>query len=332
MQEMVFRDYLTSRGIPEVTINAQVAFIQQLEAALQKKVPSWTLDDLNGGSAQSIIDDLIDRGENSLNNLQAIAQYAWSAKNQPLFNAISCMLDGHEAMDQLFERLSAFAGEDLRDIIFEDLPLPPLGVSAQEKARYTFRLINRMEMIFEESTTREILKDSLHILPDAMYEPDKQLFLKKCNRDIDQFLLEKGKRFIKSLESQHNREDFYYWQEIDEEVIAFVRSNPQIGQGVRQGNIIFETIIPYDTKAYLVETDPDKRRYHYCHCPWVRESLRKKTFKVSATFCQCSAGFHKKRYEVIFEQPVQARVLQSVLNGDPICQLAIQIPDGLMAQ
>jgi len=332
MQGKVFREYLTTRGLPEVNINAQVSFILNLEADLQQKVPSWTLDDLNRGSAQTLVDDLIDKGENSLENLQTIARYALAVKNQPLYSAIFCMLDGHEAMGQLFDKLGAFAGEDLRNILFEDLPLPPLGISRREKARYTYQLINRMETIFEESTTREILKDSLRHLPDEMYKSDKQLFIEDCQGDIDQFLLRKGQRFIKTLENHRDQETLFFGQAIDDSVIAFVKSNPQIGQGVREGDLVFETKIPYNTKAYLAEMDPDKKRYYYCHCPWARESLQKKMFKVSATFCQCSAGFHKKRYEVIYEQPLQGQVVKSVLKGDLICQFAIQLPDGVISQ
>jgi predicted hydrocarbon binding protein len=44
-------------------------------------------------------------------------------------------------------------------------------------------------------------------------------------------------------------------------------------------------------------------------------------------FCQCSAGFHKKPYEIIFGQPVKAEVLESVLKGDDICRFAIYLPD-----
>jgi hypothetical protein len=328
MQEEVFRDYLISRNFSEETIVAQVSFIDRLEKHLQKIVPIWTLDDIHGACAQTIVDDLIDRGENSLENLKAIARYAWSVRNDSLYAAIFRMLDGYEAMDQLYKKLAAFAGEDLRDIIFEDMPLPPLGLSQQEKSRYTYRLINRMETIFEESTTREILKDCLRILPDTLYEADKRMFA-ACKGDIDQFLQQKGRRFIENLEGHRNRGELFFGQEIDDAVIDFVKSNPQIGQGQRKGRVIMETKIPYNTKAYLAEMDPDKKRYQYCHCPWARESLRNRYFTVSSTFCQCSAGFHKKRYEVIFAQPLQAEVLQSVLNGDPVCQFAINLPESL---
>jgi DNA-binding HxlR family transcriptional regulator len=52
---------------------------------------------------------------------------------------------------------------------------------------------------------------------------------------------------------------------------------------------------------------------------------------VSPTFCQCSAGFHKKSWEVIFEQPLQAEVVETVLKGDPWCKIAIHLPEEAVA-
>jgi hypothetical protein len=75
-------------------------------------------------------------------------------------------------------------------------------------------------------------------------------------------------------------------------VIAFVESNPKIGQGVFKDGIVYETKIPYMNKAYLEAEDPKAKQYNYCHCPWARESLREGEKTVSSTFCHCSSGFH----------------------------------------
>jgi hypothetical protein len=66
----------------------------------------------------------------------------------------------------------------------------------------------------------------------------------------------------------------------------------------------------------------------YCHCPWARESLRQAEGPVPAAFCRCSAGYHKKPWEVIFGQPLEADVLESVLQGDLRCRFAIHLPPG----
>ena len=110
-------------------------------------------------------------------------------------------------------------------------------------------------------------------------------------------------------------------------MIDFVVSDPEIGGGRRKGKIIFATKIPYNTKAYLEEKDEEVRRYYYCHCPWVKESIRNNGLKVTSMFCQCSAGFHKKPWEMIFGQKLKAKVLSSILQGDDQCRFAIYLPD-----
>ena len=270
---------------------------------------------------------MIDRGENTLENLRALVRYAKVIENEEMYFTIFRLLDGHEAMDTLYARLGSVVGEDLRDVFFEDLPLPPLGISQRDKSRYAYRVMRSLEEIFEERTCREVLQESLRMLPGAWYEDARNDFYEICDADMDRYLLLKGEKFINRLRECQEEDQLFFDQRINNDVIDFVMDDPEIGQGVRKGNIIYETKIPNNTIAYLEETDPLEKRYHYCHCPWAKESLRPGSLKVSATFCQCSAGFHKKPYEVIFGQTLKADVLQSVLNGDLVCRFAIHLPE-----
>jgi hypothetical protein len=326
MEENIFRDFLSSRGYCPEEIDRQVKLICNLEKNLQKKVPIWTLEDLNSSSTQAAVDELIDDGENSPENLIVMLRYAKAIGNMEMFKTLFAMLDGCEVMDNLFSKLAEHVGDELRDIVFEDLPLPPLGLSKRDKARYTYRVMRRMGDIFEDQVCREILSDSLRDLPDVYYTETKTDYYDICKGDIDQYLTFKGQKFVDTLRDHKQRGELFFGQEITDAVIDFVKANPEMGEGVRAGDVIFETKIPYNTKAYLEEKDPEKKRYHYCHCPWVRESIRNDKLKVSATFCQCSAGFHKKPYEIIYDTKLKAEVLMSVLRGDPVCRFAIYLP------
>jgi len=327
MKAHAFREYLSDLGINPDDIENQAAFIKFLEDHLQKQAPNWTLEDLNHASVQAVVDGMIDRGENSLENLLAMVRYAKLIGNQAMFLTLFQMLDGYEVMENLHLKLAEMAGEDLRDVIFEDLPLPPLGLSRREKAAYASRIMSRLEEIFENNTCRELLKDSLRNLPDEYYLDAHEDYWKTCAGSIDEYLVLKGKKFLDTLKAYQKKGELFFGQKITDEVIAFVDGNPEIGGGVREGNIIYETKIPYNTKAFLSESDPDKKRYHYCHCPWVKESINNQSLSISPLFCQCSAGFHKRPYEVIYGEPINADVLQNVLNGDPVCRFAIHLPD-----
>lgn len=327
MSEKLFREFLISRGFSDEDVEKHVCVIQKFEKDLHSIVPFWTFTDLNPSSVQSLVDTLIDREMNTIENMYILLRYAKAIDNKPMFNTLFEMLDGCEVMDNLFHRLGERVGEELRDTIFEELPLPPLGLSKKEKARYTYRIMRRMEEIFGENFCKELLSGSLRDLEDSYYSEEKSDFYETCGGDIDQYLVFRGEKFLNALYDHQQHGDLFSGQEITDDVINYVKNNPEIGGGVRDGNLVYETKIPFNTAAYLEEKDPELKRYHYCHCPWVKESIRKEILAIPDSFCQCSVGFHKKPFEIIFEQKLRGEVLQSVLRGDPVCRFKIFLPN-----
>ena len=81
-----------------------------------------------------------------------------------------------------------------------------------------------------------------------------------------------------------------------------------------------------------MEEDPQKKRYLACHCPWARESLNREDVDVPPVFCNCSAGFHKKYWEVVLDQPLKAEVIETVLSGAEVCRFAIYLPDEVVPE
>jgi hypothetical protein len=97
---------------------------------------------------------------------------------------------------------------------------------------------------------------------------------------------------------------------------------------VRDGLVVYESKIPYQTQEHLSATDDASRSFAYCHCPWARASLLPDLdVDVPPVFCNCSAAFHKKPWEVIFGRELHAEVLSSVLAGDDRCRFAIHLPE-----
>ncbi|MCG2768227.1 MAG: DUF6144 family protein [Anaerolineae bacterium] len=97
--------------------------------------------------------------------------------------------------------------------------------------------------------------------------------------------------------------------------------------GVRQGNRIIATKIPKSgyLVEYMRETDPQRKRQHYCHCPRIRDVL-KSSETISPTYCYCGAGFYKGIWEEILQEHVEVELLESVLKGDDVCKVAIHLP------
>jgi hypothetical protein len=79
----------------------------------------------------------------------------------------------------------------------------------------------------------------------------------------------------------------------------------------------------------LAETDPVMKRYYACHCPWARESIKNGNLQLNPIFCNCSGGFSKKPWEIIFEQELKVQVLESALKGDSRCRFAVHLPETL---
>ena len=185
--------------------------------------------------------------------------------------------------------------------------------------------MERLEQMVDKETRSRIFSTSFRDLKDEYYQQDKRDYWEIGN--IDQYLDIKRKKYIAELEQIMVEGGLYFSQEITPEVIEYVRNNPEIEGGIRQGNLLYFTKIPYMAKQYLSETAPEMKRYYHCHCPWARESLRKGETPVSVQFCQCSSGFIKKSWEVIFDKPLQADLLESVLQGDLRCRFVIHLPE-----
>ena len=183
--------------------------------------------------------------------------------------------------------------------------------------------MERLEGELGEKICREILLSGPHAAPREEFLSEREKF--QGSKGIDDFLDKRHAEYVEELEKHMKEKTLYFTQEIDENVLEYVRKTPTCQNGVREGDVIYVTKIPYMAQKYLQETNPKMKRYYYCHCPWVREGILSGV-EVSPNFCYCSAGFEKRPWDVIFDQPVEADVVQSVLRGDLICKFAIHIP------
>ncbi|MBE0698444.1 MAG: hypothetical protein IH586_16125 [Anaerolineaceae bacterium] len=325
MNKQGFQEFLLNRKLNGEQVAQHIEITAQFERYLGSLIPPLSLETATAEATQGFVDQLIADGANSYDNLVALARYGRFSQNNELYVAILELLDGEEAFAGIYHRIGEVAGIEKRAEIFDDFLVPPLGTNSREKSRLTQVLMERLDHLVDPKTQSLIFSNSFRDLQDEYYQEDKQKYWEIG--DIDKYLEIKREEFLAELEQIMTEGRLFFSQEITPEVIEYVRGDLEISQGVRQDNILYVTKIPYMAKEYLAETDPEKKRYFYCHCPWARESLRKGETIVSAKFCQCSAGFHKKAWEVIFGKPLQAEVLESVLKGDMRCRFAIHLPE-----
>ncbi len=317
MDTQGFRTMLEGRKVPAEKLDAALALAERFENYAQQS------GGLSAESAWAFSKILIGEGQNTVENFFTLARYGLFIKDNAIFVAFVESLDGGEAQENLYRRVAERFGETLRDEIFSGIGVAPFGLPTPEKPRYMHPVIERLALAVGADACRDLLSASLRDLPDEYFASGREIY-QSC-KDVDEYLVKKKQAFVEQLEACQRDGRLFFAQEITDDVLAFVRNEPEMGGGVRVGNVIYEVKIPYMTKQYLAETDPTLKRYFYCHCPWAREAV-KSGEKVAPIFCNCSAGFHKKPWEVIFGQKLEVEVLVSVLQGDERCRFAIHLP------
>jgi hypothetical protein len=327
MDKAAFRSFLAAKNTPEQDVDVYIGIVTRFEDHLLSSCGDITNQPIPPSAIEAFSDLLIASGDNTWNHYLALARFAQFRQDYDAFRFIIEMIDGCEVMENLYKVVAEFLGGDIQQDIFSDIDLPPMGSPNTRKPAVTRTVMERLESKAGTNTCRELLKDCLRDLPDKNYLGERQKY-QACG-SLDAYLQQCGDAFIEELEKLKEEGSLYYTQPVTSAVVEFVRANPEISHGVRRGNKLYKTKIPYLADEYLKETDEALKSYYYCHCPWVRESLKDGNIGICSTFCSCSAGFMKKPWEVIFGQPLEAEMLESVLDGDPWCRFAIQLPDGV---
>ena len=325
MDKQGFRSMLQSLDLNEEQAGASIAIAERFEAYVNEpgRMPS-------GGTAWAFSRLLIEERDNTKANYIALIRYCRFIKNNEMFVALLELVDGGEVGDNLYRRVAERFGTEVRDEIFAGIGLAPYGTPSPDKPAYVQPVIERLEARVGTDACKDFLSASLRDLPDEYFISEQEKFRQAGN--IDAYLRQEREAFLARLEECQREGRLFFAQEITEEVLDFIRSDPEMGGGRRNQNVIYETKIPYMTKQYLAEADPTLMRYYACHCPWARDAIKDGSVKLAEVFCQCSGGFHKKPLEVVFGRRLKVEVLESVLKGDRRCRFAIHLNAGQMSE
>ncbi len=266
--------------------------------------------------------------ESVLDFLRSIIHYARFTKKYELITKVIDISESYNAMDTLYSRVAEYYGETLRDEIFKDLTVPPLGVNPEKKPEFTKIVLKRLEDNLGKEEIVDLLSPCLHGRPPDDIEGDRRI-LKELG--IDGFLKKKHQDLIARLEKHRNEGTLEFAQKIDDEVIKYVKENQTIAEGVREGNMIFVSKLPYQTREFLDAKDDKMKRYFLCYCPWIRGALKNGTEKeITEDFCHCSAGWYKLYWDQLFEQSVVVNPVHTALKGALECKFVITIPETIL--
>ena len=318
-----FRSFLNKQNFPEEQMANAIGLVERFEVFLKEQNSS--LESATSEDARKFVRVMIDESLNTYDNFVVLLRYGYFIGNNDLYISFLEPIDGSEVLEVLYKNLGENPNEDLRNKVFDGIDLPPLGTPQSEKPKITQAVMERMEAMVDPKTCAKTLTDVAHgLLKEYYNQGQREKYL--AAKSIDEYLEQKRDAFIKQLEKHRDEGTPFFNQEINDEVVQWIRNNPGIGSAKREGDALIHTKIPFLTKEYLAETDDRMKRYYACHCAWAREAIKTRENEVSPTFCYCSAGFTVKPWEFAFDQMLEVEILESALKGDSLCTFKIPLP------
>ncbi len=318
-----YQEHLQGQNIPNDIIEKRmvvVADFAKFLAALGLKEASTAGKD----EVERFVRQLITERRNTLENLSALCDYADWLGYRKLYVALIEVMDCHNAMEVLAEEIEKRHGQEVRSRTFQEA-LPSLGADEKERSAYTQTIMRRMSHQINPQEMRKVWFGVQHgILPSEWSKhdaADKEKY-RQCG-NIDDFLALKRRERDNLLTRLRDENRLWYTVEINDEVLEFVKSDPEMEGGRREGDKIYITKIPYNAIRYLHETDARMKRYYACHCPLVREAILQDQ-PISPDVCYCSLG-HASHYLAGLNRELEGEVLESAVKGDTRCRFVFYL-------
>jgi hypothetical protein len=321
MKEKEFRAYLESRKQPEASIEAAAAYVRELETYLEglgRELNSVAVDDIKAYAIE-----LIAGGANTIQRFLALARYAYATDMNEVYIYFTRILEGLSVLESISERLEELAGKEAREQVFSGLDLPQLGAPPEAYPPVTAELTRRLEQL-GMGKCHDVLAGNHHRIPVEGFAKHKT-WLEEAG-SLDAFLKRVHAEAVAELERHLEEGKVWYEQLITPEIVEYVRANQEVLSAVREGKYLYKTKFPYAPEEWLKEKDPLRRRYFACHCPLAREAIVRGEPDIPLDWCYCSGGYGKLMFDVVFGQPTEVEVLESVLAGDDRCRFRIRIP------
>jgi hypothetical protein len=230
---------------------------------------------------------------------------------------MSDTLDFEQAwLGKLSTCLREVSGREIQQKVMAGSEGLSMASSRQEVIQWSQRAMERLESLVDKEAQRQIMTGCACQYPRTELAAARQTW--EATRDLERVHAMLQSEFESFLEQT---------LELDEALIQEIVARGWGLAGVRHGDTIIATKIPKSglLVKYMQETDPDLKRQYYCHCPRIRDVMQRKD-TLSSTYCYCGAGYYQGIWEEILQQPVKVELLESVLQGDDLCKVAIYLP------
>jgi hypothetical protein len=322
MQQEPFLALCKRRNFEETYVRQAIEDLKTFEVVLNRLGNG--LDTCTENQLKDYIGYLIQQKQNTLERFLTFARYFYVVGRIDLYRYFLAILGGLGVIESMKKRTELLTNSEIAEEIFSGVDFPALGSPIDENPVITVELLKRLRKKLPDEVFKKVLAGNHHEIPASHFEKDKEKFI-ELNYDIDAFLKYNHDRQVAELDEYCREGKIWYEQMLTPEVVQYVREHPEIQGGVREGNVIYLTKIPFEPARYIKETDPDMKRYYACHCPFVRSSLLLNEEKVVPEWCYCSAGFEKQVFDAIYGKELRVEVLETPFKGDIRCRFAVHI-------
>ena len=237
--------------------------------------------------------------------------------------------DDKKIIPRFKELICEKLGEEAWNELTKDISIPDPDTEWKCGCCNMRVIIKRLEEITDKENIKSILTRVRHGMTREQFSDFKKE-LSECGNNLDAFLEHSRKIQSEDL-IKRNAEGTTYWGDIvTDDALDFLLNTEGVLAPVRKGSELHITASPYDMTSYFKETDECKKRFHFCHCLFARNSILSEEETVSKTICLCSLGFVKAPWEKTFGVELDGEVVQSIIGGDDICKYVIYLPDDVI--
>jgi len=262
-------------------------------------------------------------GDNARSQLVILFWYHDFIKDNASSTYLLTLLGTLDVLESQKQRMASLYGEGKAEAVFNATQIPPLGTDLIHFPKAIVQYLQNMAANLSEVDCQRVLAGNHHGVDVKHFEDDKKLFADELN--LENYLRAKHQRLIAELQTYAESGELWYEQHITQAVVDFVKDHQEIQTGILEGKRVIVAKIPYNPDAWLNEENPLRKRYHACHCPFVREAILSET-AVPSLWCYCSGGFTKLFFDYLFETDLKVELLESVLDGADCCRFAVTLP------
>jgi len=244
-REKDFRSYLVTRNADEKTQNFSVELVDDFLSVMEEQGMDFPENDL--ADIKYYAHNKIAGKPDAYERIIGLARYCrFSNHDAGLFYLVT-MCGTIGVLDSMQARMRLVLGDEEADKIISTMKNPPLGSVYEAYPEVVNSMLSVMQRSLPIKTCRKILAGNHHGIPVEKFNYDKEKF--KELGSIDDYLKFRTSSMLEEMELCMNEGRMWYEQKITPRVLEFVRANPEIQAGVREGNTVYITKIPYDPEA-----------------------------------------------------------------------------------